>query len=100
MTSLFTYCGKAKSKKEEDKNMPLKDFLDYAANHPQETVTWDLGGRFKPYTGKLTVVERKKYLLIETDGFNHPMLCSADRESKFSRTHTIKDKTVVLLEAA
>jgi len=90
--------------------MPLKDFLDYVANHPQETVMWDLGGEVGAYKGRMVITTKhstnpqiRDYRDIEIiigPGVSYPSVCSADEESPFSRTHTIRDNKIVSLEAA
>ena len=89
--------------------MPLKDFLDYVANHPEETISWEFGGKIGTYEGKMIIIKRTstnpaigtyRDLFIQTKGTSHPAICSADKESPFSRAHTIRDNKIVALEAA
>jgi hypothetical protein len=87
----------------------LKDFLDYLASRPEETVTWELGGRAGTYRGRMAITKTHstnpntrdyRDLYIKTDGMSHPFICSADVESPFSRTYTIRDGKIIKSEAA
>ena len=110
MISPLTDYGKERSRREEDK-MPLKDFLDYVQNHPDEILTWELGGRAGTYKGILTLVEKqsmtldlkpigKPYTELELKGNPTVLVCSSEAESKFSSTHAIRDGKIITLEAA
>jgi len=96
--------------------MPLQDFLDYAANHSDEPLTWELGGRAGTYVGRLVIETRTskcarigKYrdlMLVgeQIIGGAEPRpiivgVCGAQQKSPFSESHTIKEGKIVKIAA-
>jgi hypothetical protein len=92
--------------------MPLQDFLDYVANHPDEPLTWELGGRAGTYVGRLVIETRTstcarigKYrdLMLVGEQFIEGAeprqiivgVCGADNDGVFSKNNTIKNNKIV-----